>query len=237
MYLVKEPEGSKANVMEMCEQELLELLATDLYQHFYQLVLCYQQRLYAFARRLTGSAAEAEDIVQETLVSAYVSLENYPVQRILTLKLQAWLYRVTLNVYTHNTRRTQLQLVPLDMTEGGTALTIEARADERPDVLFEDGERRRELEGWIAQLPERYRIAVTCYYFECLSYQEIADLLEQPVGTVKSNISRGVRHLQKLLQTADTTELAPVENITALAITTKESNELWSIKRHKNKKA
>jgi RNA polymerase sigma-70 factor (ECF subfamily) len=185
--------------MELREQELLMLLATDLYRHFYQVVLLYQHRLYAFALRLTGSSQDAEDIVQEAFVSAYVSLENYPVQRIQTLKLQAWLYRVTFNVYTHTTRRAHLQLVPLDLADDSPVLDIEAQTGERPDILFEDQERRQELEMLIAQLPDRYRIAITCYYFEHLTYQEIAELLDQPVGTVKSNVSRGIRLLRTLV--------------------------------------
>ncbi len=71
--------------------------------------------------------------------------------------------------------------------------------EERPEALFESQERRRELEILISRLPERYRVAVTCYYFEQLSYAEIAELLEQPLGTVKSNISRSVRMLRTLL--------------------------------------
>src|SRR5579859_375171 len=52
----------------------------------------------------------------------------------------------------------------------------------------------------VASLPERYRITLTCYYFECMNYQEVAELLDQPVGTVKSTISRGVCLLRNLLK-------------------------------------
>ena len=187
--------------MNLREQELLTLLAANLREHFYQVVLLYQHRLYTFALRLTRSSQDAEDIVQEAFVSAYVSLENYPAQRIQTLKLQAWLYRVTFNVYTHSLRHAHLQLVPLDLTDDNAALDIESRAEERPEALFEDQERRQELESLVAQLPDRYRITITCYYFEHLTYQEIAELLEQPLGTVKSNISRGLQKLRTLAKT------------------------------------
>src|SRR6516162_8714071 len=149
--------------MELREQELLLLLANDLDQSFYQVVLRYQHRLYAFALRLTGSSQDAEDIVQEAFVSAYVSLENYPPQRIQTLKLQAWLYRVTFNVYTHAIRHAHLQLVSLDLADDSPVLDIESQAAEQPEVLFEDQERRQELEILVAQLPDHYRIAITCY--------------------------------------------------------------------------
>jgi RNA polymerase sigma-70 factor (ECF subfamily) len=185
--------------MDQSESELLTLLATDLHRHFKQVVLGYQHRLYAFARRLTASSQDAEDIVQETFVSAYVSLENYPAPRIQTLKLKAWLYRILLNVYNHHTRGAQLHLVSLNLAEESEALAIEDRDDERPEVVFENQERRQELEALIARLPERYRVAVTCYYFEHLNYQEVAELLDQPVGTVKSTVSRGIRLLRAML--------------------------------------
>jgi RNA polymerase sigma-70 factor, ECF subfamily len=216
--------------MELREQELLLLLATDLYKHFYQVVLLYQHRLYTFALRLTGSSQDAEDIVQEAFVSAYVSLENYPAQRIQTLKLQAWLYRVTFNVYTHSTRRTHLQLVPLDLADDSLALEIETRPEEHPEVLFEDQERRQELELLIAQLPDRYRIVITCYYFEHLAYQEIAELLDQPVGTVKSNVSRGIRLLRTLYDT-------PIVAGTQSETKVEGENDTWSMKEHKGNRA
>jgi len=209
--------------MELREQELLMLLANNLHQHFYQIVLLYQHRLYAFALRLTRSGQDAEDIVQEAFVSAYVSLENYPPQRIQTLKLQAWLYRVTFNVYTHSIRHTHLQLVSLDLTDDSPALDIESRAAERPEVLFEDQERRQELEILVAQLPDRYRIAITCYYFEHLTYQEIAELLDQPVGTVKSNISRGIQKLRTLSNTPVAPTSVQLERV----------NDSWNLKRDK----
>lgn len=211
--------------MDPNDQALLALLAADLYQHFRQVVLRYQQRLYAFAFRLTSSAQDAEDIVQEAFVSAYVSLENYPAQRVLALKLQPWLYRVTLNVYTHHARGSRLNLVPLDLADDSQALAIEDREEERPETLFDAQERRHELETLVAQLPERYRVAVTCYYFEHLNYQEIAELLDQPVGTVKSTVSRGIRLLRTQLAASDAAEQPGRESGT------------WSIKRINNSKA
>ena len=71
------------------ENELLLLLATDLRSYYADLVQSYQNRLYTFAYRLAGNPHDAEDIVQEAFVGAYVSLEHYPSQRIQTLKLSS----------------------------------------------------------------------------------------------------------------------------------------------------
>ncbi|QBD83037.1 RNA polymerase sigma factor [Ktedonosporobacter rubrisoli] len=188
--------------MEQRDQELVRLLAIDLRGHFKQVVGLYQHCLYTFAYRLTGSFQDAEDIVQECFISAYVSLENYPPHRIQELKLRPWLYKVLLNIYTHHTRKARLHLVSLNLSDDSPELNIEDREEERPEVLFENQECRRELMELLTRLPERYRVAVTCYYLEHLTYQEMADLLDQPVGTVKSTVSRGVRHLRAMLEVA-----------------------------------
>jgi RNA polymerase sigma-70 factor (ECF subfamily) len=60
---------------------------------------------------------------------------------------------------------------------------------------------RRELERWVATLPEPYRSAINLHYFEDLSLREVAELLNQPVGTVKANVHRGLQLLRKGLKT------------------------------------
>lgn len=182
--------------MERSGEELPALLATNLAGAFAQLVLIFQHRLYAFALRQAGSPQEAEDIVQEAFLQAYVTLENYPEQRIRALKLSAWLYKITLHVYYNRRRRVRLLEEPLDLSEESMMLELEDNWQERPEVLFENTERARELEALVVTLPEQYRVPINCYYFADLSYQEIADLLNQPVGTVKSNVYRGLRMLR-----------------------------------------
>ena len=159
------------------DDQLPELLAADLHTHYQLVVERYQQRLFTFAFRLTNNAQEAEDVVQEAFFRAYISLKKYPAWRIQTLKLQAWLYKITLHVFDHHVRGLRLQLVPLGLFEDSAVLEIEESPEERPDLLYETQEQLEELECYVGRLPERYRIVITCYYFEQLSYREIAELL------------------------------------------------------------
>ena len=179
--------------------DLPTLLAADLDGYFGQLVLDYQHRLYTFALHQTGSAEDAEDIVQEALLRAYYALGDYPAERVRTLKLQPWLYKIALHVYSNRARQLKLSIVPLNVSEDSSLLDIEDDLRGQPEVAFEDAERVRELESLLSTLPEQYRTAVSLYYFEELSYREIADLLNQPMGTVKSNLHRGVRLLREAL--------------------------------------
>jgi RNA polymerase sigma-70 factor, ECF subfamily len=208
--------------MDYQETELLALLAHDLHGSFIQLVQRYQQRLYAFARRLTGSAQDAEDIVQEAFVSAYVSLENYAPERLRALKLQAWLYRVTLHVYEHHARGKRLSLAPLEHSLETEESQFGDCEEERPEALFERREQQEALETLVSRLPEAYRVTVACYYFASFNYQEIAELLDQPLGTVKSNVFRGVHLLRAMLHAPEYTG---------------KEDDLWSIRRSNSKRA
>ena len=181
------------------DSALCALLADDLPRHFDHLVLRFQVRLFSFALRLTGSRPDAEDLVQEAFIGAYVSLENYPPERIRTLHMQAWLYRILFHAYQHHRRGAPMFLVPLSPDEDEPALEVPDPTAVLPEHFIEQMELRHELQAVLAQLPERYRIPITCFYFAHLSYQEIADLLDQPLGTIKSAMHRGLRQLHALL--------------------------------------
>lgn len=186
--------------MDQDDGDLLSLLATDLDRHFRQLVLLYQQRLYSFALRLEGSPQDAEDIVQETFLRTYHALKSYPGLKVRALRLRQWLYTITLNIFRNRQRKPEHQSIPLDISEDSPLLEIED-ASLGPDEEAYWHEWRRELEMQLASLAELYRVAVTLYYFEDLSYVEIAELLNQPVGTVKAHVHRALRQLHKALET------------------------------------
>ena len=182
--------------------EVLELLATDLDSHFHYLVLSFQQRLYTFALRQSGSPQDAEDIVQETFIRAYHALADYPPERIRAMKIQAWLYKIALNVFYRQRGGSQAQSVSLDQPDASEILLALPDDDRlQPEHIFEGRESLRELERLISHVPASYRLAVSCYYLEELSYREIAELLNQPIGTVKGNIYRGTQFLRNALST------------------------------------
>src|SRR6266700_7887006 len=97
--------------------DLLSLLSSDLNRYFPSLVLNFQQRLYAFALRYTGIPQDAEDIAQEAFIRAYHALADYPAERIRTMKLQSWLYKITLHIFYRHASSVRLVCEPLDLSE------------------------------------------------------------------------------------------------------------------------
>jgi RNA polymerase sigma-70 factor (ECF subfamily) len=181
------------------DEAQLALLVGDLGRYYEQLVLLYSQPLKAFVLRQTDNPQDAEDIVQEAFIRAYYALAGYPIERRRILKARPWLYKIVWNCYcTHASRLKPPSFISLDADEDAW-LEPEYAPQEQPERAFEGVERRQELETLVATLPPRYRRAVSLYYFEDLSYQEIAEMLGQPVGTIKALVHRGIRQLRKSL--------------------------------------
>ncbi len=183
----------------MHEEELPTALAADLDRHFKRLVEIYQHRLYAFALRLIGDPHDAEEIIVDAMVRAYRALGQYDGGRIAALELRPWLYQITLNVFRNRVRGRRLQMVSYDQPECAGLPEMADERTEQPDAALERAELRNTLSTAVAALPERERIAITLRHVQGFGYGDIAALLDQPVGTVKANVHRGVRRLRKAL--------------------------------------
>ena len=167
-------------------------LAHDLDRHFDELVVAFQLPLFTYAYRACGSRQDAEEIVQDAFVRAHRALSAYEPARIRELALSAWLYRICINLARNRYRKTILpgaELPPELMSPDGSDPV--ARSVE----MIEAG---AEMSRRVAELPYKYRAPVVLRFVNELSYPEIAAVLEQPEGSVKSTVHRGL----KLLRTA-----------------------------------
>jgi RNA polymerase sigma-70 factor, ECF subfamily len=183
------------------EHSLESALARDLEGSFERMVREYQDRLYSFAHRLSGNAQDAEEIAQDALVRAYRAMKTYPAERIRALSLKAWLYQITLNVARNRMRVKRHNHVSLDERDGDGRSRWEPEDDpeSRPDSRFEEGRRRADIATLVSGLPQRYRSALILRYMEGLRLDEVAAVLNQPLGTVKSNVHRAVNALREAL--------------------------------------
>ncbi|GCE08475.1 RNA polymerase sigma factor [Dictyobacter aurantiacus] len=189
--------------MDVSGEKSLAQFANEIDAYYEHLVALYWQPLKAFVTARLGNPQDAEDIVQEVFIRAYVALERYSVRQRQELKARAWLYKITWNLYYNFVSRSPEQQ--------GLSVALEERqehiwseSDEEngvnPEEVFEQLERRQELEALVASLPQHYQAVVSLYYFEELSLQEVAEVLNQPLGTVKVYVRRGIQQLRKILQ-------------------------------------
>lgn len=141
--------------------------------------------LYRFAVRLSGSREDAEDLVQETFLIAHQKLHQLRDER----TAFAWLLRILRSCRARQLERKPAAL-PLHAEDG---IEDPRGSDEIDEV---DPER---LAAVLAALPEEFREPLLLYYFEDLSYKEIADFVECPIGTVMSRLSRAKAYLRAQL--------------------------------------
>ena len=193
------------------DAELLRRLARDVDGAFEPLLLAYQHRLYALALRLCGNAQDAEEITQDTFVQAYRALGGYAPERIAALRLRPWLYQIAVNRWRNQHRRhtlpaRSLDTSPLSVADGDTIALptlAETLADSdlqaQPEAALDGAETRELLAAQVAALPPHLRLAVVLRHVEGMSYPEIAAMVKQPIGTVKSHAHRGVAQLRAAL--------------------------------------
>ncbi|MFD8705588.1 RNA polymerase sigma factor [Kitasatospora sp. NPDC059648] len=181
---------------EMAEQ-LTERLAVDLDDGFTELVRLHASAVRAFLFRVCGSAAEADDLGQDTFLRAYTALQGYSPQRRRDLRPRAWLMTIAANVWRNHVRTSVRRPVAVTAIED----TSQSWPDERPgpEERASTAEDRRRLVSALTQLPEKPRVAVVLRHVVGLSYGEIAEAQGCPVGTVKAQVSRGVDSLRLLL--------------------------------------
>ena len=184
----------------MPEEELAQALAANPGQAFEAFVLLWQRRVYGLALRLTASPQDAEEIAQDTFVRAWRALSQWPPERIRALHMKAWLYQIALNVFRNRVARRALSVVPLESPDGRPVFEPADDWRERPDVAAESAELGRQVAASLVALPAHMRTAVVLRYVEGFTYREIAELLEQPEGTVKAHVHRGTRQLRDALQ-------------------------------------
>jgi len=158
---------------------------------FRTLVDRYKDRVYTAVYRIVGNAHDAEDIAQETFIAAYRSIRSFDLSK----RFSPWLMKIAANMSIDYLRRRQPQSVPLDSPEAA-----ELQLSENPLEAVEASELNQLVADIIDQLPPKYRAAIALYYTEELTYSEIADALEIPMGTVKTYLHRGREILRKHLK-------------------------------------
>jgi RNA polymerase sigma-70 factor, ECF subfamily len=179
-----------ADAGEPAQRALAGALANDLDANFECFVERYQHRLYAFVLTLVANAAEAEEVAQEAFVSAYGALAGYDAARRRSLSLRAWLFTIALNKVRNRSRRAPA-LALHDVAEP------EARTADGPEASAERSEAVSAVRAALGELAPRYRMPVVLRHIEGLSYDEIAQVLDQPVGTAKANVHRGLALLRE----------------------------------------
>lgn len=164
---------------------------------FGELVVRYQDRLFNAVVRVVDNADDALDVVQDAFVSAYQSLSTFKGDA----EFYTWLYRIAFNTAV-SLRRRRRSLVSLETGRDGEAVIDPAdpHEDLQPGVSLERSEEEAALQAGLNRLSAEHRIVLVLKDIEGLKYEQIAEILEVPIGTIRSRIHRARLELRDLLE-------------------------------------
>jgi len=164
-------------------------------EEFEREALIHLDTLYNVALRLAGNAADAEDLVQEAVAKAWRAWDSY--RR--GTNCRAWLVTILRNTFINQFRRESRRPTAVQFDSVEDISVFEAVQERDPEGSFFRYIGDDEVKQAIHDLPEEFRIPVVLSDIEGMSYAEIAEVLNVPVGTVKSRLFRGRRRLQQRL--------------------------------------
>jgi RNA polymerase sigma-70 factor, ECF subfamily len=184
----------------MSDEELVARSRGGDLDSFNQLVLRWERPIYALAYRVIGREEDARDVAQETFLRAFRALGGFKGQS----KFSSWLYRITLNLCRDWIRRERR--TPIAQAPEGVDL-VELAGESTPSESIEDLVSRKQLSEAVAKamalLPDEQRTAIILKEYHGLTFQEIADLLDCPLSTVKTRLYQGLTVLRRHLHQAE----------------------------------
>ncbi|WP_420888784.1 RNA polymerase sigma factor SigW [Cohnella candidum] len=166
---------------------------------FAEIVSLYKDKLFHLAYRMTGNRQEAEDVVQDTFLRVFKNLERYDENQ----KFSTWIYRIATNLCIDRLRKRR-SVYSLDAEssdhEGLDGYAMLPSDDRTPESELLLSETQRVIHQAMETLPAKYKSVMVLRYLQDMSLQEISEVLDMPVTTIKTRVHRGREFLRKKLE-------------------------------------
>ncbi len=169
---------------------------------FAKLLTVYRNPIYGLCYRMTHSAEDARDLAQEVFIKVFSLLDRYDED----FAFSSWIFRIATNHCIDHLRRNRLRFLSLDGQTNADGEEFEIPLPDegpQPDRVLERREAMERLEEVVAELPPHYKAIILLRHDQELSYEEIAQILDLPLGTVKARIHRARAQIQQMLKARD----------------------------------
>lgn len=189
LYKVKESNKKHLNVV---ETSLIEDLKNPKTQQkaFRQLVSTYKERLYWHIRRMVTSHDDADDVLQNTFIKVFRSIDKFKGDS----KLYSWMYRIATNEsITFINQRAKKSGISSEELQDHLVNNLQA------DVYFEGEEIQLKLQKAIAKLPQKQQLVFNMKYFDDITYNEMSEILDTSVGALKASYHHAVKKIENFL--------------------------------------
>jgi len=194
---LRPPDVQSVNAVKTDDQQLISECLSGCTEAFGRLVERYQQRLYGTLVHVLGSAEEAQDVAQDAFVHAFQKLETFRGQA----AFYSWLYRIAMNTAVSRQRKNKRFKASVDAAKElvGTEPS-DRHHGAHPSHALEQKERRHLVQEALSQLSDEFRTVLVLKEMEGLKYEEIAEIVDCPIGTVRSRIHRARLELKQKLE-------------------------------------
>jgi RNA polymerase sigma-70 factor (ECF subfamily) len=182
-------QSSEEAIIDRCRRQDIEA--------FGKLIDAYQNRVFGFVRRMVPSSDDAADVTQEVFIKAFQNIARFDGR----CSIRTWLFRIAYHLCVDRARkndRSPSEVALVDSTEGEEIDVADTRW--QPEQMVIDAELMTVVEDGIASMSEKLRSVLILHDKEDMSYEEIAQMLEVPIGTVKSRLFLARAHLQDVLK-------------------------------------
>ncbi|MGZ5023597.1 MAG: RNA polymerase sigma factor [Chthoniobacterales bacterium] len=194
---MSQPEPAGQSETDADDVRLMALVGAGEMTAFEQLVEKHQALVAGTVGRMLGSNSEVEDVAQQVFLRVWKSARRYQPRA----KFTTWLLKITRNlVFNELRRRKRHAAIPLQGETEGEEMQLKDERESTPDASLLESELQGAIESAIADLPETQRMAVVLRRYEELSYEQIADVLDQSVPAVKSLLFRARSELRQKLR-------------------------------------
>jgi RNA polymerase sigma-70 factor, ECF subfamily len=176
------------------DEEIARKVQTGEIDFFNILIARYEKKMRTYARNFLSDQEETNDVLQDIFIKTYKNIKSFDAGR----KFSSWLYRIAHNEFVNALKRKNKKTLPLFDLD----IFFPQHIKEEKNIPNEiDQKRMRELLGkFLDKLEAKYREPIVLYYFEELSYKEIADVMQVPIATVGIRIKRGKEALKSICQ-------------------------------------
>lgn len=176
----------------MSDQQLAIAVQHGDIERFGELVSRYEEKLLRYGRKFLSGPEDIEDIVQDVFIRAYENLQSYDPDQ----PFSPWIYRIAHNAFVNRLRKASHS--PITLPDFDTILSHSAYEDPAPRER-QQKDMKQQVERGLEGIPPKYREALILYYIEELSYKEIAEVLQVPMGTVGIRLARARAALKNIL--------------------------------------
>lgn len=186
-------------MVELADEELIKSALQGNQEAYKQLLERHRHAIFHIAYKIVRNSEEAADLVQETFMKAFASLATYRFE----YRFSTWLYRIAANNAIDLLRKRKIEALSLDQPVETRDGSVELQLPDwthNPEFDFTRKQRRISIDEAIESLPDKYREVIVYRHSEDKSYDEIARILDIPVGTVKARIFRARELLKRKLK-------------------------------------